>query len=52
MHNLQNLKYLFKIFSFFFQNQLILENIIDVNRTYNFPIEIEVCFILKYLFVP
>lgn len=40
-----------KLFYFFFQNQLILENIIDVNRTYNFPIEIEVCFILKYLFV-
>lgn len=28
---------------FLFQNQFILENIIDVERTYNFPIEIEVC---------
>lgn len=28
------------------QNQFILENIIDANRTYNFPIEIDVCFML------
>lgn len=28
--------------SFLSQNQFILENIIDVERTYNFPIEIEV----------
>lgn len=28
---------------FLIQNQVILENIINVDRIYNFPIEIEVC---------
>lgn len=31
------------------QNQFILENIIDANRTYNFPIEIDVRFIVTLL---
>lgn len=32
------------LFYFLEQNQFILENIIDVERTYNFPIEVEVSF--------
>lgn len=35
---------------FFLQNQFILENIIDVERTYNFPIEIEVHFACSAVF--
>lgn len=32
------------------QNQFILENVIDASRTYNFPIEIDVRFMLWKLF--
>lgn len=34
-------------FSFLVQNQFILENIIDIERIYNFPVEIEVCVFLN-----
>lgn len=42
LHELQPI-----VFSFLAQNQFILENIIDAERTYNFPIEIEVCLCLS-----